>query len=57
MIVPIMAYSNFKKLFILYTDTSEKGIEAVLHKKNDQDKERIIVCVSRTLNQHEKITS
>jgi len=46
----IIAYSNFEKLFILYTNISEEGIGAVLYQKDDQSKECIIACVSRTLN-------
>ena len=30
------------------------GIGAVLHQKGDDRKERIIVCASRTYNEHEK---
>src|SRR6266540_3800980 len=51
---PIVAHLDFEKPFILYTDTSGEGIGAVLHQKDDQGKERIIACASRTLNQHEK---
>src|SRR6266498_3746335 len=54
MMAPIVAYPDFEKPFILYTDVFGEGIEAVLHQKDDQGKERIIVCVSRALNQHEK---
>ncbi len=50
----IVAYPNFEKPFILYTDASGKGIMAVLYQKDDQDKERIIACANRVLNQHEK---
>ena len=51
---PIVAYPNFKKSFILYTDISEEGIRAVLHQKDDQGKEHIIAYTSRVLNQYEK---
>ena len=50
----IVAYFNFKEPFILYTNASGEGIGAVLHQRDDQGKERIIACASRTLNQHEK---
>ena len=35
MIALIIAYPNFEKLFILYTDAFGEGIEAVLHQKDD----------------------
>ena len=54
MIAPIVAHPDFEKPFILYTDAFREGIGAVLHQKDDQDKERIIACVSRALNQYEK---
>ena len=50
MIAPIVVHPDFEKLFILYTDAFEEGIGVVLHQKDDQSKERIIACVSRTLN-------
>ena len=53
-IAPIVAHPNFEKPFILYMDASSEGIRAVLHQKDDQGKEHIIVCASRALNQHEK---
>ncbi len=31
----IVAYPNFEKPFILYTDVSEEGIRAVLHQKDN----------------------
>ena len=54
MIALIVAHPNFEKLFILYTDVSGKDIGAILYQKDDQGKEHIIVCASRTLNQYEK---
>jgi len=53
-IAPIVAYPDFKKHFILYTNVSREGIEAILHQKDDQGKERIIACASRALNQYER---
>ncbi len=51
---PIVAHLDFEKPFILYTDAFREGIGVVLHQKDDQDKEHIIACASRTFNQYEK---
>ncbi len=53
-IASIVVHPNFEKPFILYTDTSGEDIGAVLYQKDDQDKEHIIACTSRTLNQYER---
>jgi len=31
----MITYPNFDKLFILYMDTSDKGVGAILHQKGD----------------------
>src|SRR6266542_1431460 len=51
---PVVAHPNFDKPFILYMDASGGGVGAVLHQKGDDRRERIIACVSRTYNEHEK---
>ncbi len=51
---PVVVYPDFNKPFILYMNTSEGGVGAVLHQKSDDRKERIIACVSRIFNKHEK---
>ena len=50
----VVAYLNFNKSFILYTDASRGGVGAILHQKKDDRRERIIVCTSRTYNEHKK---
>jgi len=50
----VVAHPNFNKPFILYTDVSGGEVGAVLHQKSDDERERIIACVSRTYNEHEK---
>ena len=49
---PVSAYPDFSKPFRLYTDASNVGLGAILAQKQD-GKERIICCVSRTLNNAE----
>jgi len=51
---PVVAHPNFDKSFILYTDALGGGVGAILHQKDDDRRERIIVCTSRTFNEHEK---
>ena len=53
-IVPVVAYPDFNKQFILYTDVSEGGVKAILHQKGDNRRERIIAYASKTYNEHEK---
>jgi len=53
-IASVIAYFNFDKLFILYTNVSGGGVRAVLHQKDNNRKEQIIVCVSKIFNEYEK---
>ena len=46
---PVSAYPDFSKAFRLYTDASNIGLGAILA-QNQDGKERIICCASRTLN-------
>ncbi len=52
--ISVIAYFNFDKLFILYTDTSGRDIGFVLHQKDNDGRKRIIACISRTFNIYEK---
>ena len=50
---PITVFPDFSQAFRLYTDASTAGLSAILAQIRD-DKERIICCTSRALNQAEK---
>ncbi len=52
--MPIIVYSDFNKLFILYTDALGRSVRTVLHQKGDDRKEQIIACANRTFNKYEK---
>ena len=51
---PILAYANYQQNFQVYTDTSEKGLGAVLAQKQENGKESVIAYASRTLSKAEK---
>ena len=50
---PIVAYPNFTVPFRLYTDASNIGLGAILAQQQD-GRERVICCASRTLNKVEQ---
>ena len=51
---PILAYAGYSKPFHLQTDTSEKGLGAILYQKHDDGTLRVIAYVSSTLSKSEK---
>ena len=51
---PILAYPDFEKPFIVYTDASTFALGAILSQKDDAKKEHVIAYASRTLNKHER---
>ena len=51
---PILAYPDYSKPFILETDASLKGLEAVLSQKGDDNTVRVIAYASRSLRPGEK---
>ena len=50
---PVLAYPDYSKPFILETDTSLKGLGAVLTQEDDKGNFRIISYASHTLKPHE----
>ena len=51
---PILAYPDFERPFILYTDASTFALGAILSQLGEDKKEHVIAYASRTLNIHER---
>ena len=51
---PILAYANYQKNFLVYTDANEMGLGAVLGQKQENGKESVITYASRTLSKSER---
>ena len=50
----MLGYPDFEREFILETDASLRGLEAVLSQVDEQGKTHVIAYVSRTLRPSEK---
>lgn len=50
---PVMEYSDFSRPFVLHTDASQEGLEALLYQKQEQ-RMRVIGYASRTLSPTER---
>ena len=51
---PILAYTNYKRLFQLQTDASDLGLGAVLYQKDDEDQQRVIAYAIQSLSHTEQ---
>ena len=52
--VPVLAYPDYSKLFILETDASLKGLGAVLSQRGDDNEIRVVAYASRSLRPSER---
>ena len=51
---PILACANYKKPFIVHTDASELGLEAMLYQVDNTGIKRVIAYASGTLSQSKR---
>ena len=48
---PVLAFPDFKRLYLLETDTSGKGLSAVLSQKQDDGRYHSVAYASQTMNE------
>ena len=53
--VPVLAYPNYNKQFLLETDASLKGLGTVLSQQDSNGDQQVISFVSRSLKPYEKL--
>ena len=51
---PILGHTHFDRMFMLYTDTSDVGVGAVLAQNDDTGVERVVAYASRALSKCEQ---
>ena len=51
--MPVLAYADYTKKFMLHTDASKLGLGAMLYQEQDNEK-RVIAYASRTLSSSER---
>ena len=51
---PVLAYPDFRKSFILHTDTRREGLGVVLEQMQDRSASHSIAYASWTVSTHEK---
>ncbi|CAG8816940.1 20191_t:CDS:2, partial [Dentiscutata erythropus] len=54
MVAPVLAYPDFTKPFILFTDTSDLALGAILSQLDSNHKEQVVAYASRSLTPAEK---